>query len=160
MEYMGIKIYAEPRHGSVKRVQKLKNQWYVKNLPLTQLDQSMSIADAIQKSMSDNLELLIEFQDFLETADDYQNIMLATTLTYDDILQLEDKFTTKEFQELIEVCKKATGGVGDFFGESSSDTNSKTPAPEQMNPDCTSSPDQHGGSTLGSITPTMENNVS
>jgi hypothetical protein len=130
MDYKGITIYPEPRHGSVKRVQKLKNQWYMKHLPLTQLDQSMSIPDAIQKSMSENPELLFQFQDFLDNADEYQEIMLATTLSYDDILQLEDKVTSKEFQELVEICKNATGGVVDFFGESLSGTSSES----AMNP--------------------------
>jgi hypothetical protein len=159
MKYKDITIFSEPRHGSVKRVQKLKNQWYMKNLPLAHMDQTMSITDAIQKCMSNDMGLLMEFQEFLENVADYQEIMLATTLTYEDILQLEDKLTTKEFQELVDTCKKATGGVGDFFGESSSGTSSTTSSQETVMPDYSSSSGQPGGSIQGSITPTKESNA-
>ncbi|WP_129582608.1 hypothetical protein [Methanolobus psychrotolerans] len=142
---MGIKIYDEPRKGSVKRVQNLKNQWYIRNLPLEKLDPKMTVSGAIQECLSKDPELLFKFTEFQQDVEDFQLIMLATVLTYDETKALEDQMTVKEFEELVKTCKTAIGGgVDTFFGESASDMSSTTETtPENL--DYMSSSGQPGG---------------
>jgi hypothetical protein len=145
MKWKDITIYDEPRKGSVKRVQNLKNQWYIRNLPLEKLDQKMTVSDAITECLSKDPELLFKFTEFQQDVEDYQIIMLATTMTYDEVKALEDEITVKEFDELVNACKTAIGGgVDDFFDESVSGTFSMTET-TPGNLDYTRSSGQPGG---------------
>jgi len=148
MQLHGIEIYSEPRRGSVRRVQNLKTSWYLKHLPLGKPYQQMTIDQAFKESIKKDPALMAEFMTFQADVETVQNIMLATTLTYDGVLELEDQLSVKEFNEFVEACKNATGGgVQDFSKESGSDINLKNPEKVTENNSSTNSPDQHGGST-------------
>lgn len=147
MQLQGIEIYSEPRRGSVRRVQNLKTSWYLKHLPLDQLDQQMSFEKAFNECIKKDPDLLCEFLEFQQDIEEIQEIMLATTLTYDDVKRLEDKLSVKEFDEFVERCKQATGGIVNFFDESGSGTNLTNRKNQPETSECTSSPDQPGGST-------------
>jgi hypothetical protein len=149
MQLQGIEIYSEPRRGSVRRVQNLKTSWYLKHLPLDKLNQTVSIDRAFNECVKNDPALLAEFLEYQRDIGVVQEIMLATTLTYDDVLELENKLSVKEFDEFVAQCKNAVGGgVQDFFGGSGSDTNSKNQNEKPENSMSTSSSDQHGGSTV------------
>jgi hypothetical protein len=147
MEYKGITIYKEPRRGSVRRLSDLETTWYLEHLPLTKMDQKLTLSEAFEKATMDNPRLFAELKRFQEDVDDYKEIMLATTLTYEGVVELEDTLSISEFDELVAICKEATGGVQDFFGGSGSDINSKNQNEKPENRESTNSPDQHGGST-------------
>jgi hypothetical protein len=148
MEMYGIEIFKEPRRGSVRRVHNLKTSWYLKHLPLGELNQQMTIDQAFNESIKKDPSLMAEFLPFQADVSTVQEIMLATTLTYDDVLVLENKLTVKEFDKFVEACKNALGGgVQDFSNESGSDINSKNPENTTENNSSTNLPDQHGGST-------------
>jgi hypothetical protein len=147
MQLHGIEIYSEPRRGSVRRVQNLKTSWYLKHLPLGKPYQQMTIDQAFKESIKKDPALMAEFMTFQADVETVQNIMLATTLTYDDVLELEDMLTVKEFDEFVEACKNVAGGVQDFSNESGSDINSKNPENTTENNSSTNLPDQPGGST-------------
>jgi len=148
MQLQGIEIYSEPRRGSVRRVQNLKTSWYLKHLPLDKLNQTVSIDRAFNECIKGDPALMAEFLEFQKDIGVVQEIMLATTLTYDDVLKLENQLSVKEFNELVEKCKDAVGGgVQDFSEESGSDTSSKNPNEKPENSMSTSSSGQHGGST-------------
>ncbi len=149
MQLQGIEIYSEPRRGSVRRVQNLKTSWYLKHLPLDKLNQTVSIDRAFNECVKNDPALLAEFLEYQRDIGVVQEIMLATTLTYDDVLELENKLSVKEFDEFVAQCKNAVGGgVQDFFGGSGSDTNSKNQNEKPENRESMNSPDQHGGSTV------------
>lgn len=142
-----ITIYEEPRKGSVKRVQGLKNRWYLKHMPLDKLDQQMSFEKAFNECIKKDPELMCEFLEFQQDIEDAQEIMLATALTYDDVKRLEDELSVKEFDEFVVKCKEATGGIVNFFDESGSGTNLTNRKNQPETSECTSSPGQPGGST-------------
>jgi hypothetical protein len=149
MQLYGIEIYSEPRRGSVRRVQNLKTSWYLKHLPLDKLNQTVSIDRAFNECVKNDPALLAEFLEYQRDIGVVQEIMLATTLTYDDVLELENKLSVKEFDEFVAQCKNAVGGgVQDFFGNSGSDINSKNQNEKPENRESMNSPDQHGGSTV------------
>lgn len=148
MEYKGITIYSEPRRGSVRRLSDLETTWYLEHLPLTQMDQKLTLSEAFEQATMDNPKLFAELKRFQEDVDEYKEIMLATTLTYDDVVELEDTLSVSEFDEFVTLCKEATGGVQDFFGNSGSDINSKNQNEKPENRESMNSPDQHGGSTV------------
>jgi hypothetical protein len=148
MQLHGIEIYSEPRRGSVRRVQNLKTSWYLKHLPLDKINQTSTINQAFNECVKNDPALLAEFLEFQKDIGVVQEIMLATTLTYDDVLELENKLSVKEFDEFVAQCKNAVGGgVQDFSNESGSDINLKNPEKVTENNSSTNSPDQHGGST-------------
>lgn len=148
MQLYGIEIYSEPRRGSVRRVQNLKTSWYLKHLPLDKLNQTVSIDRAFNECVKNDPSLMAEFLEFQKDIGVVQEIMLATTLTYDDVLDLENKLSVNEFDDFVAQCKNAVGGgVQDFSEESGSDTSSKNLNEKPENSMSTSSSGQHGGST-------------
>lgn len=156
MEYKGITIYSEPRRGSVKRLQSLKRSWYIQNMPLDKFDQNTTVSEAIRACCEEDRSLLAKITEFNEEYSEFEPIMLATTLTYEDIKELEDRFTTAEFEDLKKMCKRALGGDAEhFFGECEPGMSSKNQIPKES-PGYTSSPGQPGGSSAGSTEPSME----
>jgi len=156
MEYKGITIYTEPRRGSVKRLQSLKRSWYIQNMPLDKFDQNMTVSEAIRACCEEDRSLLVKITEFNEEYSEFEPIMLATTLTYEDIKELEDRFTMAEFEDLKKMCKRALGGDAEhFFGECEPGMSSKTQTPKES-PDSMSSSGQPGGSSAGSTGPLME----
>jgi len=147
MQLYGIEIYSDPRRGSVRRVQNLTTSWYLKHLPLDKINQTTTIDQAFNECVKNDPALLAEFLEFQRDIDIVQEIMLATTLTYDDVLKLEDQLSVKDFDELVEKCKAAVGDVHDFSEGSGSDTSSKNLNEKPENSMSTSSSGQHGGST-------------
>jgi hypothetical protein len=147
MEYKGITIYSEPRRGSVRRLSDLETTWYLEHLPLTQMDQKLTLSEAFEQATMDNPKLFAELKRFQEDVDEYKEIMLATTLTYEGVVELEDTLSISEFDELVAICKEATGGVQDFFGNSGSDTSLEKRTSRPVNRESTNSPGQRGGST-------------
>lgn len=145
MEYKGITIYSEPRKGSVKRLQSLKRSWYIQNMPLDSFDQNMTVSEAIRACCEEDRGLLAKITEFNEEYSEFEPIMLATTLTYEDIKELEDRFTTVEFEDLKKMCKRALGGDAEhFFEECEPGMSSKNQIPKES-PGYTSSPGQPGG---------------
>lgn len=118
-----IKLYSKPRRGSVKRVQNITRDWQLQNLPLKDLKQDLSIDSAVHSFMMENGEFLAQFRNFQDSTDDYQTIMLATTLTLTEVQDLEDELDCDEWEDLLAKCKDTLGGDADhFFRESSSDS--------------------------------------
>jgi hypothetical protein len=111
------------------------------------MDQKLTLSEAFEQATMDNPKLFAELKRFQEDVDEYKEIMLATTLTYEGVVELEDTLSISEFDELVAICKEATGGVQDFFGGSGSDINSKNQNEKPENRESMNSPDQHGGST-------------
>jgi hypothetical protein len=158
MEYNGITVYSDPRRGSVRRVQNLKTSWYLKHIPLEKLDQKMTLDQAFQECLKSDPALMGELMEFQQDVEEIQTIMLATTLTYDGVRQLEDELSVEEFDNFVQICRDAVGGgVQDFFGGSGSDINSKNQNEKPENRESMNSPDQHGGSTAESTMPTKVN---
>jgi hypothetical protein len=153
MEYKGITIYSEPRKGSVKRLQSLKRSWYIQNMPLDSFDQNMTVSDAIRACCEEDRSLLARITEFNEEYAEFEPIMLATTLTYEDIKELEDRFTSAEFEDLKKMCKRALGGDAEhFFGECEPGISSKN-LNRKESVDCSSSSGLPGGSLAGSTEP-------
>ena len=126
MEFKGIEIYEEPRHKSVKRAQNITRDWQLANIPLRDLDQTMTVEEAVREHIMSNGELMSQNLAFQESALTYQTIMLGTTLSLKEILRLEDELTYGEFEELYTKCCDAIGGDAvDFFDGFNSATASK-----------------------------------
>jgi hypothetical protein len=156
MEYKGIKIWEEPRRGSVKRVQNLKNQWYLRNMPLEKLNQNVTFSEACNECIKKDPVLLSKFMEFQQEVEEISLVMLVTTLTHDEVKAIEDQLSVKEFDELIVTSRNALGGgVEDFFAGSISDMSLRT-SNQPKSQDSTSSSDQPGGSSAGSTEPSME----
>lgn len=118
-KFKGIQFFENPRHGSVKRAQNLTRDWQLQNLPMKDMDPQKGVDDAIGDFLKENGEYLARFIDFQESAQDYQTIMLATTLTLRDIQVLEDEISQEDWENLLEECKARIGGdANDFFGKS------------------------------------------
>ena len=135
MEFKDITIYEEPRHKSVKRAQNIIRDWQLQNIPLRDLDQQMTIEEAVQKHIMNNGELMSKFLAFQESALTYQTIMLGTALSLKEILRLEDNLSFSDFEELCQKCCDAIGGDAvDFFETLRSDSSSaKTPKEKKSN---------------------------
>ena len=128
MEFRDITIYEEPRHKSVKRAQNIIRDWQLQNIPLRDLDQTMSVEEAVQKHIMGNGELMSKFLAFQESALIYQTVMLGTTLSLKEIQRLEDNLSFGDFEELYQKCCDALGGDAvDFFDGFNSSTASKNP---------------------------------
>ena len=121
-----ITFYDKPRRGSVKRVQNIRRDWQMQNLPLKDLKQTQSIDAAVHDFMMEHGEYLAMFRTFQDNTADYQTIMLATTLTLKDLQSLEDELDCEEWDELLQKSKEAIGGDAEhFFRTSSSDSASR-----------------------------------
>ncbi|WP_135612747.1 hypothetical protein [Methanococcoides sp. AM1] len=124
-KFKGIQFFEKPRHGSVKRAQNVVRDWQLQNLPMKDMDPQKGVDDAIGDFLKENGEYLARFINFQESAQDYQTVMLATTLTLRDIQSLEDEISHEEWEELLGKCKDTIGGDAvDFFRESPTDSSS------------------------------------
>lgn len=122
-KFKGINFFEKPRHGSVKRAQNVTRDWQLQNLPMKDMDPQKGVDDAIGDFLKENGEYLARFINFQESAQDYQTIMLATTLTLRDIQNLEDEISQEDWGDLLDKCKDAIGGDAvSFFGRSTTDS--------------------------------------
>ncbi|MFZ2499531.1 hypothetical protein [Methanosarcina sp.] len=136
-----IPLREKPSHGSVKRVQRITEDWTLMKIGLPGIRKYLDSkkktkaenteeekTDTYLKSflMDENPDLLFELISLQESEGEYQTIMLPTGWNLQKMMAFEEEASEEDYQVLLRRCIEIMGGTAaDFFGTSRTGSSSR-----------------------------------
>lgn len=144
-----IPLLDTPTKRGVELAEDYTRWWYLKNIPVMDYDQLMTVDEMMTDIMKKNPEMLVKVERFLEDKEDYKTLLLATNLSYAELDELILSLPHYEYPKLLDRSINILGGsASDFFqklGENTSLKRKKNPAKGSNG--STKSPGQPGTSS-------------
>lgn len=119
-----IHLIDAPTKRGVELAEDYARWWYLKNIPIMEYDQLLTVDEMMQDFLKKNPEMLVKVERFVEDQEDYKTLLLTTNLTYVELDEITLSLPHVEYQKLLDKSINIlNGSASDFFqklGESTS----------------------------------------